>query len=168
MTKNHKETFSSLDRQNRYTLFKSPPKHLMGDDEGEFIRKGLLLKRGTHHLDRYFPRYLSIVKTSDYLFQCLISSFKTLLRFVCLSPSKIGYSLSTSPNALCNCLSMDDISGAVVEDPDGFDCHTECTFVIQVVNKDIVEGIFNDELKGIDDNHEIPEDSEMRLALYTD
>ena len=46
--------------------------------------------------------------------------------------TKIGYSLSTTPNVICNFLSMDDISGAVLENPDSTVHHAECSFVVQV------------------------------------
>jgi hypothetical protein len=52
--------------------------------------------------------------------------------YVCLFSTKIGYSLSTTPNVICNFLSMSDISGATLEDPGSTVHHSECSFVIQV------------------------------------
>ena len=52
--------------------------------------------------------------------------------YVCLFSTKLGYSLSTTPNVICNFLSMNDISGATLENPDSTVHHAECSFVVQV------------------------------------
>jgi hypothetical protein len=52
--------------------------------------------------------------------------------YVCLFSSKIGYSLSTTPNVICNFLSMDEISGAVPEDAESQNYNAECSFIVQV------------------------------------
>jgi hypothetical protein len=44
----------------------------------------------------------------------------------------MGYSLTTTSNVICNFLSMDDISGAFLEDPDSTFYDAECSFVVQV------------------------------------
>ena len=52
--------------------------------------------------------------------------------YVCLFSTKLGYSLSTTPNVICNFLSMNDVSGATLENPDSTIHQSECSFVVQV------------------------------------
>jgi hypothetical protein len=53
-------------------------------------------------------------------------------RYVCLFTSKIGYSMGSTPSALCDVLDFDSITEAIVEHPDGVDNHEECSFVVMV------------------------------------
>ncbi len=50
-----------------------------------------------------------------------------------LWPSRIGYSLSPSPDVICNFISLDDVSCAEPLDPECKDSSTKCDFVVQVV-----------------------------------
>ncbi len=114
----------------RYSSGVLPEKHV-------FIKKGLLLKRGSHEEDRYVQRYEIFSTTLLFLISLYISSesnahFILPYRYICLFSTKIGYSLSTTPNVICNFLSMNDISGAALEDPDSTIHHAECSFVVQV------------------------------------
>jgi hypothetical protein len=58
-----------------------------------------------------------------------------ICRYVCLFASKIGYSLSTAPNAICNFTSIDDIFRAVPAEPESQFHDEECSFIVQVHKK---------------------------------
>jgi hypothetical protein len=57
-------------------------------------------------------------------------------RYVCLFTSKIGYSLSTTPHAICNFLSMEDIDSAAPDDTANSPHNAECSFIVSVLSRE--------------------------------
>lgn len=60
-------------------------------------------------------------------------NFTSCRRYVYLWSSRIGYSLSPSPDVICNFISLDDVSCAEAVDPECKDCLTKSDFVVQVM-----------------------------------